>query len=118
MPQLSQDEVWTRVRNLDGQRIKSLTGASSHRINALDDSDRRYEVQYNSGNTAIVSLDELYALYGELYAHGSLTNSYMNENVHRILGWDSWNRPGSAMLAILPLIDEAIQIERGSLRIR
>jgi hypothetical protein len=118
MPQLSEDEVWTRVRSLDGQTITSLTGTSSHRIAVLNDADRRYEVHYSSGNTAIVSLDKLYALYGELYAPGSLTNSYMKGNVHRILGWDSWHRPGSAMLAILPLIDEAIQIERGLLRIR
>jgi hypothetical protein len=118
MPQLSEDEVWTRVRALDGQRIASLTGRSSHRIALVDGAERQYEVQYDSGNTAIVSLHELYALYRELYTHGSLSNSYMTDNVERILGWDSWNRPGSAMLAILPLLDDAIQTVRGSLRIR
>jgi len=118
MPRLSQGEVWTRVRDIDGQRITSLTGSSSHRVALVGEAERRYEVQYNSGNTAIVGLDELYALYSELYAHGSLTNSYMRDNVRRILGWDSWNRPGSAMFAILPLIDDAIQIVGGSLRIR
>ena len=46
------------------------------------------------------------------------TNSYLRDNVHRTLGWNSWNRPGSAMFAILPLIDDAIQIVGGSLRIR
>ena len=118
MPRLSQDEVWTRVRDIDGQRITSLTGSSSHRVALVDEAERRYEVRYNSGNTAIVGLDELYALYSELYAHGSLTNSYLRDNVHRTLGWNSWNRPGSAMFAILPLIDDAIQIVGGSLRIR
>jgi hypothetical protein len=118
MPKLSEDEVWKRVRGLDGQRVTSLTGRSSHRIALVDSAERCYEVRYNSGNAAIVTLDELYALYRELYAHGSLTNLYMRENVRRVLGWDSWNRPGSAMFAILPLIDDAIQIARGSLRIR
>jgi hypothetical protein len=117
MPQLSRDELWSRVRGLDGQRIPSLTGRSSHRIALIDGAERQYEVQYDSGNTAIVSLDELYALYRELYAHGSLTNSYMDDNVQRILGWDSWNRPGSAMFAILPLLDDAIEAVGGSLKI-
>ena len=70
MPRLSQDEVWTRVRDIDGQKgSTSLTGSSSHRVALVDEAERRYEVRYNSGNTAIVGLDELYALYSELYAH-------------------------------------------------
>lgn len=117
-PRFSQVQVWDRVRQLQGQTIQSLTGMSAHRIAAVDDVGKRYEVRYPSGRSAFVTSDELYALYHELYARGTLTNSYMRANVRRVLGWASWNAPGSAMFAVLPRIDEAIEAVRGSLRIR
>jgi hypothetical protein len=116
-PRLSQDELWAGICNLEGQRIESLTGKSSHRVGSVDKVQKRYEVKYKSGSVAVVSSDELYALYRELYARGSLTNSYMTENARKVLGWESWNRPGSVMFAILPLIDNSIQVDGGSLRV-
>jgi hypothetical protein len=54
-PRLSQDELWAGVCNLKGQRIPSLTGTSFHRVASVDDKQKRYEVEYASGNTAVVS---------------------------------------------------------------
>jgi hypothetical protein len=81
----------------------------------VDQTAKRFEVEYTSGNRFVVSSDELYAPYRELYGRGSLTNSYMKDNDRRILGWSSWNRRGSAMLAILPQIDDGIGVAGGSL---
>jgi hypothetical protein len=103
------------VCNLSGEKIMSLTGTSSHRVASVDKVGKRYEFVYTSGNGIFVSSDELYALYRDLYARGSLTGAYMKENVRRVLGWKSWNRPGRAMFAILPRIDDAIRVVGGSL---
>jgi hypothetical protein len=117
-PRFSQDEIWASVCKLQGQQIASLTGRSGHQVASVDQAGKRYEVEYDSGKRIEVSSDELYALYRELYARGSLTNQYMKVNARPVLGWSSWNAPGSAMFAILPRIDDAIGVEGGSLRIR
>lgn len=117
-PRLSQSELWDGVRRLEGQTIPSLTGQSSHQVVSVNEKAKQYEVQYPSSNRVVVTLEQLYALYRELYARGALTNTYMRANVHRVLGWSSWNRPGSAMFAILPRIDDLIQVSGGALRIK
>ena len=121
-PRLSQEELWARLCKLWARlcklkcrEISSLNSRSSYRIVSVDQMAKRYEVEYTSGTRFVVSSDELYALYRELYGRGSLTDSYMKDNARRVLGWSSWNRPGSAMFAILPLIDDGIRNVRGSL---
>jgi hypothetical protein len=116
-PRLSSDQLWEGIRNLQGRDIQSLSGASSHRINSVDEANQSYTLEYPSGNTVVARLDELYRRYAELYATGSLTNAYMRENVSRILGWSSWERPGSSMFAILPRLDDSIRVVGGSLQV-
>jgi hypothetical protein len=116
-PRLSQEEVWARVCKLKGREVPALSRRCSYRIASVDQVAKRYEVEYSSGSGFFVSSDELYALYRELYVQGSLTNSSMKDNVRRVLGWSSWNRRGSAVLAILPGIDDGIRVAGGSLRI-
>jgi hypothetical protein len=117
-PRLSQEELWARLCKLKCREISSLDSRSSYRIASVDRAAERYEVEYTSGKRFVVSSDELYALYRELYGRGSLTNSFMKDNARRVLGWSAWNRPGPAMFAILPLIDDGIRDARGSLCLR
>jgi hypothetical protein len=60
VPRLSQDELWAGARKLEGQRARSLTGKSSHRVGAVDNVQKEYEVGYESGNAAVVSSREPY----------------------------------------------------------
>jgi len=118
-PRYSKDELWERfvhfVRHTT--MIKSLTGKSSHKIAHLDEFQKTYDVEYNSGNIRKVKLDDLYNLYKELYGNQYLDSPYMTQNHKRILGWSDWHAPGSAMMAILPHLDDDIKVERGKLYI-
>ncbi len=121
-PRLGQQELWARVSErlarsceLRHREMLLTTRRSSYRIASVDRTAERYEVEYSSGRRFFISSDELYALYRELYRSGSLTNAYMKANARRVLGWSSWKRPGSAIFAILPRIDEGIRDVRGSL---
>jgi hypothetical protein len=98
-----------------GRVIRSPNRRSSYRIASVDQTAKRYEVEYTSGNRLVVSSDEHYALYRELYRRGSLTNSNMKDNARRAPGRSSWNRLGSAMVAILPQLDDGIRDAGGSL---
>ena len=108
-PRLSQEELWARLSTLKGRQISSLNRRSSYRIASVDQTAKRYEVEFTSDRRFIVSSDELYALYRELYRRGSLTHASMKEDAQRILGWSSWNPRGSALFAILPRIDDGIR---------
>jgi transcriptional regulator with XRE-family HTH domain len=114
-PRFSFQEISTRVAGLRGSHVSSLTGRSSHRIVSVDPTKREYEIEYVSGNRLMVSMDDLYALYRELYARGSLDGSYVSKNVQRILGWSNWHAPGRTLFAILPLIDDSIRVAGGAL---
>jgi hypothetical protein len=106
VPRYSQEEFWSRIIDLEGREIKSLTGRRSHRVVSIDNNRKRYRVAYsNSNNKPWVYLDKLYPVYERLYAHGILARS------------DSpWKGPpGGAALAILPQIDKAVQPQGGSL---
>jgi hypothetical protein len=65
-----------------------------------------------------VHLDKLYTLYCELYTVGTITRSYMDMHCGRLLNRKTWQVPGGAMLAILPLLDDNIRAEGGALAIR
>ena len=103
------------VKTHQGNRIDSLTGQSHHRIVWADPDRKEYEIEYPSGNRIVVRIDDLYALYCELYARGYIDGSCISSNVQRILGWKTWHAPGRALLAILPLIDDSIRIDGGAL---
>ena len=96
-PRYSLEEVGTRVASLVGRRVLSLTGRSSHRIVRVDPAKMEYEIEYSSGNRVLVRLNDLYALYREVYARGSIDGSYLSNNVESILGWKKWHLPGSCV---------------------
>jgi len=116
-PRFSLDEICTKVFGLRGQSIESLTGRSYHRIVSVDPAKKDYEIEYPSGNRIVVSLNDLYALYGELYAHGFLTASSVKKDLQRILGWKTWHAPGRALFAILPHVDDSIRKNGGELEL-
>ena len=68
-PRYSLDEICTRIGGLLGNRIESLTGTSFHRIVRVDPAKREYEIEYPSRRRMIVRLDDLYALYREIYGN-------------------------------------------------
>jgi transcriptional regulator with XRE-family HTH domain len=114
-PRFSREQLWKEflavAEEYGDQDIDSLTGQSSHRIISLDDGRHEYEIEYGtkSASRATVTLEDLYALYCELYRNGVLSNKHMREHLGQILpGWRSWHAPGSAMFAILPLLDDKI----------
>lgn len=114
-PRFSIEEVVAVVSNLEGETIRSLTGRSSHVVKSVDKASLTYEIEYESGNRKTIKVEELYTLYAHLYAHNKLTNEYMLENHEEVLGWKHWHAPGSAMLAILPHIDDKIRYEGANL---
>jgi uncharacterized HhH-GPD family protein len=96
-------------------KIHSLTGKSCHTIENVDPINGMYYIKYPSENVISVRFDDLYNLYKELNLRGELDNSYMKINCKKVLGWSNWHAPGSAMFAILPLIDNGIRSEKGRL---
>lgn len=114
-PRYTEAEIWQRILQIDDQKITSLDGNTWHTIIAKDETRRRYKIQYPRRYTAWVHINKLYTLYCELYAVGSITKSYMNEHCGRLLNRKTWQVPGGAMLAILPLLDDAIRAEGGAL---
>ena len=116
-PRFTQDELWKRFGSLPSSRISSLTGKSYHDIIHTNPTDRIYTIRYSSGNEIGVTLEDVYALYRELYTCGKLTNGHMEQHCREILGWSSWHAPGSAMFALLPLLDDHIQVKRGKLSV-
>jgi len=111
----SLDEICAKVCGLRGQRVESLTGRSYHRIVSVDPAKKEYMIEYPSSKRIVVSLNDLYALYRELYAHGFLTASHVTKNLQRILGWKAWHVPGRALFAILPRVDDSIRKHGGEL---
>ena len=118
-PRLSDAELWEGIRSLwqKGETIYSLAQRKEHTIVDVDEAAKKYTIEYASGNRLPITLGELSALYRELYRSGELRGSYMNDpkNCRRILGWSSWNAPGSAMFALLPVLDKRIRVERAEL---
>lgn len=130
---LSRSQIWAGIKTIYAQRIDilSLVERRPHKIiaiceaNLCYDQEERYIIQYGNKNRQYktgagaidVKLTDLYKLYEELYNRRILDNSYMKMNCRRILGWKDWNRPGSAMLAILPLLDKNIIVTDGTLSV-
>jgi hypothetical protein len=114
-PRFGQDELWARLSSLHDREISSLNLRSAYRIASVDETAKRCEIEYTSGFKFVLSSEELNALNRELYGRGSLTSDYMNDNARRVLGWRSWNPRGSAMFAILQMIDDGIRDVDGSL---
>lgn len=116
-PPYSEADIWKKILHLDKQRIPSLDGKTWHTIIIKDETRRRYKIQYPRRYTAWVHMDKLYTLYCELYAVGTITRSYMDTHCGRLLNRKTWQVPGGAMLAILPLLDDNIHAEGSTLSI-
>ncbi len=117
-PRYSEAELWNRIVEHDFGTIPSLEGKTWHTIIIKDTDKQRYKIQYPRRYTAWVHLHKLYTLYCEVYQVGSLTRAYMNKHCRRLLNRSTWQIPGAAMLAILPLLDDTIYSEGGALYIR
>lgn len=117
-PRYTKEQLWERIVHIGNTKIPSLNGKTWHMIIARDDDKSRYKIQYPRRYTAWVHLEKLYVLYCELYLVGSLTRSYMDTHCNRLLERTTWQVPGAAMLAILPLLDDAIEAGDGFVRLR
>ena len=109
------NELWRRINKLceDGTTISSLTGRSWHTIESMNSpyntGDKcKYRIRYKSGGTADVKVAELCELYHILWKDGRLTDEWMKNEGYKSLGWKRWFTPGSAMLAIIPYLDDRI----------
>lgn len=116
-PRFIKDELWKRFLALPSSRIYSLTGRSYHDIVDTNLTSQTYTIRYPSGNDIVVTLEDVNAVYCALYARGELTNDHMEEHCREILRWPRWHAPGSAMFAILPRLDDHIQVTRGKLSV-
>ena len=112
------EQLWDKFLGVTSRmsQIKSLTGRSWHKIISVDSSNREYRIAYPTGNQKNISFKELYEMYCELMDNGYLDCPYMAKNYRKVLKrWKAWTAPGSAMLAILPLLDERIRVDGGKI---
>jgi len=88
---------------------------SSHKIESIQPASRQYTIIFtNSGKPADVDFSKVSKMYSMLCEHGRLFNSDMEEYGHAEIGMTNWHIPGSAMLAILPLLDFRISLHEGA----
>ena len=103
---------WEGVSGLHskGERFYSLVRKNEYQITALDKTNDRYRIKYESKREKWVPMNELYAIYPELYRLGTLPRNYLRnpENSIRIIGRGKWHAPGASMYAILPVLDKSI----------
>ena len=114
-PRYSKMQLWGRIRELHrrGEKI-STSGQTrrSHTIKELHEGQLTYTILYDpSGNTKPVALDDVYAIYKELYANGWIDGDYMKVNCERILGRKKLDAPGAAMRSILRFVDDNVLAE-------
>ena len=117
---LTKEHLWENLVQLTKRtrEIRSLTGQKRHLIKKLNYNDKSYRIEYaETGNQKTVKLDDLFAMYTELYANGFLNTGYMGKAYKRILPWGGWTAPGSAMLAILPHLDPQIRADKGTIMV-
>lgn len=121
-PHHSETELWRRVCNLwAGDYVwKSLVEKNSYAAARIDEAEKRCEFEYESGNRRWIPLEDLYAVYEELYRMGRLSTAYLRDadNCERVLGRRHWHAPGAAMLALLPHLDDRIVSAEGQLLIK
>ena len=113
---LTDDELWAGIEQLCSSKtvIHSLNKSSNHEIVATRPASREYTLEYGkSGKPVDVEFWKVCKMYSMLYEEGSLTNTHMEEEGHALIDMASWNRPGSAMLAVIPLLDSDVHVESG-----
>ena len=127
--------LWPKIVKLCNERarIESLTGRSSHTMVSFspDENPHRgdnmtYVIRYNFGSQQTVKFVEICELYDILWKRAksvnppsiTLTSKEMGDGLYEEMFNRSWNRPGSAMLAILPYLDDRIEVVRRPAGIR
>ena len=117
---LTDDELWNGIERLCSSEsvIESLNRSSHHTIISISPTSRAYTLEYGkSGKPVDVDFWKVCKMYSMLYESGSLTNSYMEEEGHALIDMAGWNRPGSAMLAVIPVLDPDVNIDRDGLMV-
>ena len=113
---LTADELWSRIQNIhkNQEQINSLSEREFHTIGSIDNINREYEVHYSgdSARAAKVDFNKIIKIYSMVHDYGSLTNQDMEEFGHAEISMSAWNIPGSAMLAVIPYLDENISVSK------
>jgi len=111
---LTDDELWSGIERLhsEGAIILSLSERKSHTIGRVNSAARKYTVFYEgrADKTAEVDFRKLSRLYGMVYSYGRISNIDMEDFGSDEIGMKAWRPPGSAMLAIIPLLDDDISV--------
>ena len=112
---LSDDELWTALEQLNTHNtlIRSLTMTSSHRIIGTNAGKREYTIKFTDGDEDKVEFWKISKMYSMLCENGQLFNSDMKKDGFSEIGMTEWHAPGSAMLAVLPLLDFRITVHEG-----
>ncbi len=110
---LSEEEMWKGIERLCNEEavINSLSGSSHHKITAFSSASKSYTITYGpSGKSIDADFSKVYKMYSMLCENGRLFNKDMENGGHDEIGMSSWNRPGSAMLAVIPHLDSEVQV--------
>ncbi len=121
-PRYSRQELWQRIQNLWGRGCvwMSLVAHKGYRATDLDETQRRCEFEYESGTRKWIPLDDLYAVYAELYRRERLSRAYLKDpdNSQRVVGRRYWHAPGAAIFGLLPVLDDRIGSSDGELFVK
>ena len=113
---LSEDEMWRGIEKLcrDDSVIDSLKKLSHHKITAISPASRTYTITYGrSGKSIEADFWKVYKMYSMLCENGRIFNQDMVNGGHTEIGMKHWNRPGSAMLAVIPYLDPKVEVHQG-----
>lgn len=117
--------LWPKIKDLCDERktIYSLTGRSYHTMESYSHDSphmgnrNTYVIRYKSGSPKTIKFSEICELYDLLWQRAreinpphDLTSKEMGDGLYKKMFNRSWNRPGSAMLAILPKLDNRIEV--------
>jgi len=110
---LTEDELWSGVEKLFSEStvVESLKRKSHHTIIATNPATREYTIKYGkSGDPVVVKFWKVCKMYSMLCDAGRLFNSDMENGGHNEVDMSTWHIPGSAMLAVIPLLDSEVTI--------
>lgn len=114
-PRYKQDELWVRIRAVFAAKtpFSSVVKRNRYSLAALDEPAKRYCVRFQSRRRAWIPLRDLFAVYSELYRLSVLPRDYLRDptNGRRIVGHLRYSHaPGATIYAILPALDDKVQV--------
>jgi hypothetical protein len=114
---LSKNTLWLKIHDLacTSSPFYSLVRGHKYVVESVREEDQTLRVRFQSRRLRRIKLDDLYAIYTELYRLGRLPRNHFldRSNSMRVLRKGYWHAPGAAMFAILPELDSSIIIEKG-----